>query len=442
MTHRLFAFARKRAVVRPLHLLLAAAGLHVLTALVIYSAARLSILPEPFIADGAGQFAFDSFRYQEEAKTLVEVLRNDGVAAWFRVPFQSHVYLYSLSFAVFAPLFGYSVLAVEPLNLLFYLASLLLIYQIAKEAFGRVTGLIAAIVIGLWPSFLLHTTQVLKDPLFIVCILALAFVCITWLTRIYSWKSAPCLALLGTASIAVLARMKSNMWESVVVLVVVGLTLLLARQGLARRLLVQNMLSAALILTFTLVMPLKTTMVHTRDERAVKFTEEAEQSPSVLSSLRARIAERRRIFIRDRGVQDSTIDSAVVFNNNVDLVRYLPRATLIGLFAPFPRMWLESASITGRGGRFLAGAETLLFYLVALAAGICAYVERRNFSSWFLLLVAFINAVALGLVVTNIGTLFRLRYVFWMLIIIMGARGAVILAHKFSHEQELRHHQS
>ena len=118
----------------------------------------------------------------------------------------------------------------------------------------------------------------------------------------------------------------------------------------------------------------------------------------------------------------------LVFNNTGDIVRYLPRATIIGLFAPFPSTWLASAPTTGRAARFLSGAETLLFYLVALAAGICVYVERRNFSTWFLLLVALINMVALGLVVTNIGSLFRLRYVFWMLIIILGVRGAVILA--------------
>lgn len=433
MTPKLFAFAQERAVrVRPLRLLLAAACLHLLTAVVIYTAGRLSILPEPFTADGMGQFAFDSFRYQQEARTLVGVLSNDGIAAWLRAPVQVHVHLYSLCFAVFSPIFGYSVLAVEPLNLLYYLVSSILIYQIGKEAFGKATGLIAAIVIGLWPSFLLHTTQVLKDPLFIVCMLTLVFVCIIWLTRICTWKSALLTGTLGATSIAVLARMKSNMWESVVVLVGVGLILLLARQARARRVFAQNLLSAALIIAFTLVMPVKTTTVHTRDEEAVRFAEQGEQSPFVWTSLRARIAERRKVFSREKKAQESRIDVDVVFNNTGDIVRYLPRATLIGLFSPFPQMWFASASTTGRAARFLVGAETLLFYLVALSAGICVYVERRNFSSWFLLSVGLINIVALGLVVTNIGTLFRLRYIFWMLIIIMGGRGAVILAHKFS----------
>ncbi|MCM3901985.1 MAG: glycosyltransferase family 39 protein [Pyrinomonadaceae bacterium] len=433
---RPFAFARERLKrARPLHLLLAAACLHFLIALAIYAAGRLSILPYPFTSSGMGQFAFDSIRYQQEAKTLVEVLSNDGVAAWLRAPFPLHVHLYSLSFAIFSLLFGYSVLAVEPLNLFYYLASVVLIYRIGKEAFGKETGLIAAIVIALWPSFLLHTTQFLKDPLFIVCMLVLVFVCVTWLTKICSWKNGLLTGALGAGSIAVLGRMKSNMWASVLVLIVIGLILLLARQGRARQIFAQTMLSAALIVTFMLVMPVKETEVHRRDQSAIEITEQAGQSSFVWRSLGVRIAERRKVFNITWGPQESTIDAALFFNNTGDIVCYLPRATLIGLFAPFPRMWLASAATTGRAARLLSGAETLLFYLVALAAGVCAYVERRNFSTWFLLLVALTNIVALGLVVTNIGTLFRLRYVFWMLIIIIGARGSIILANKFSDGQ-------
>ena len=423
------AVARKRiSRAKPSYLLIGAACLHVLTALGVYAAARLSILPGPFIAGGLGQFSFDSSRYLQEAKTLVEILISDGIVAWLGYPLEFHVHLYSLSLAILSPLFGYSVLAIEPLNLFFYLASLIFIYLIGKEALGRGAGLIAAMIIALWPSFLLHTTQFLKDPLFIVCMLALVFVCMTWLTRIGSWKSALLKVLLGVASIATLARMKGNMWESVGVIVMVGFLLLIARQARARRILAPNMLSAALMITFALLMPVRTTNVHKRDILATQATEQVGHTSFVWTLLGARIAERRRVFNRFGGSQASTIDGAVFFNDTEDILHYLPRATLIGLFAPFPHTWLAPAATTGRVARFLSGAETFLFYLVALAAGVCLYVDRRNFSTWFLFLVALVNMVALGLIVTNLGTLFRLRYVFWMLIIILGARGLVILA--------------
>ena len=59
--------------------------------------------------------------------------RDDGLAAWLRTTFEAHVYLYSLCFAIFNPLFGYTVLAVEPLNLFYYLVALTLILRVTHH---------------------------------------------------------------------------------------------------------------------------------------------------------------------------------------------------------------------------------------------------------------------------------------------------------------------
>jgi hypothetical protein len=42
---------------------------------------------------------------------------------------------------------------------------------------------------------------------------------------------------------------------------------------------------------------------------------------------------------------------------------------------------------------------------------------------WLLFLVATIGMLALGLVVVNAGALFRLRYAFWILVVIISSRG-------------------
>ena len=42
---------------------------------------------------------------------------------------------------------------------------------------------------------------------------------------------------------------------------------------------------------------------------------------------------------------------------------------------------------------------------------------------WLLFLVAAIGMVALGLVVVNAGALYRIRYVFWMMLIVLAAEG-------------------
>jgi hypothetical protein len=50
--------------------------------------------------------------------------------------------------------------------------------------------------------------------------------------------------------------------------------------------------------------------------------------------------------------------------------------------------------------------------------------ERRRFSVWLLWLVAAMGMISLGLVVVNVGALYRLRYVFLILLIILASEGA------------------
>jgi hypothetical protein len=42
---------------------------------------------------------------------------------------------------------------------------------------------------------------------------------------------------------------------------------------------------------------------------------------------------------------------------------------------------------------------------------------------WLVFLVATIGMLALGFVVVNAGALFRIRYVFWMMMIVLASKG-------------------
>ena len=46
---------------------------------------------------------------------------------------------------------------------------------------------------------------------------------------------------------------------------------------------------------------------------------------------------------------------------------------------------------------------------------------------WLTFLVALTGLMALGLVVVNAGALYRLRYAFWIMLIIIAAEGLLIL---------------
>jgi hypothetical protein len=89
-------------------------------------------------------------------------------------------------------------------------------------------------------------------------------------------------------------------------------------------------------------------------------------------------------------------------------------------------MWFETGT-GGRAGRLLAGLETFVMYLLYVPAVVCVWNRRRNLKVWLVFSVAMVGMIALGLVVANAGALFRLRYVFWMLMIILALEGVGIM---------------
>jgi hypothetical protein len=91
-------------------------------------------------------------------------------------------------------------------------------------------------------------------------------------------------------------------------------------------------------------------------------------------------------------------------------------------------MWFQRGTF-GLAGRLLSGAETLAMYFVYLAAFACVWRNRRQIELWLLFLVASIGTIALGLVVVNAGALYRLRYVFWIMFIILAAQIISPLVH-------------
>jgi len=109
-----------------------------------------------------------------------------------------------------------------------------------------------------------------------------------------------------------------------------------------------------------------------------------------------------------------------------DILRYVPRAIVVGFFAPFPKMWVQSGSF-GMATRLLSGVEMLAMYVLYLGVAYCLWRERRNSKMWLLFLVATVGVVALGLVVVNAGALYRIRYVFWIILILIGSHGFALI---------------
>jgi hypothetical protein len=132
-------------------------------------------------------------------------------------------------------------------------------------------------------------------------------------------------------------------------------------------------------------------------------------------------------FIRAYSSAGSNVDSEVELQNFGDLVMYLPRAVEIGFLAPFPNMWFTRGVEVGRTGRLIVGAEMLGIYLLLVLVGATIFVERKRMLVWFLFIVAALGCVSLAYVVVNIGALYRLRYPYFVPIILLAAEGYYLI---------------
>jgi Dolichyl-phosphate-mannose-protein mannosyltransferase len=448
---RLFGQGIVRARAR--YLLLAAAVLHLALTITIALAGRFALLSSLFDENGiSGAFAFDSFLYRRKSVELVDALMRGSFSDWFYAPLPLHVKIYSLSFAVLSPLFGFTMLSVEPLNLLYYLLILVLVYKLCAEVFERRVALLAATAIALWPSFLLHTTQLLRDPLFIVAMLLLLLVITRWLLREHTLRRGLAEGLAAAGASAVVWLTRYNMWTVIIGITLVGVTFLIVRQWRSKVWLVGNIAGALVLLVALALVPsvvgrflqpdsffspnqaalrvLPSTFVPCPDEGRSGEQTSLQQPQGAWSRLRARadgavasLSKLRRRFITSYFDAGSNIDPCVKLETVGDLLRFLPRATANGFFAPYPDMWLKSGSSVGLSGRLLSGVETLLMYLIELLAIFGLWTGRRRLPVWLIALSAVGGIISLGLVVVNVAVLFRLRYFFLMLLIVLAAGG-------------------
>jgi murein biosynthesis integral membrane protein MurJ len=124
------------------------------------------------------------------------------------------------------------------------------------------------------------------------------------------------------------------------------------------------------------------------------------------------IAEGRRVGA------GSQIDEDVTLSSVEDLVRYVPRALQITLFAPFPSKWFEKLTPT----RLVAVVEMLLWY--AIAPGLLlALVRLRTPAVMAVIALSLAIMAVYGLTLANVGTLYRVRYPYLFLLMLIALAG-------------------
>src|SRR6266571_2063373 len=138
----------KNRFLQPKFLFVAATVWHVSVAMAVFAVGKYQLIPSQVYPSGIARFASDGLLYQNQCVELRSILRNQGLKAWATWPTQLHLRLYSLPFAVMPESIGFNVLTIEPLNLLYYLAILVLVFTIGKRVFDRQSGLLAAAIVA------------------------------------------------------------------------------------------------------------------------------------------------------------------------------------------------------------------------------------------------------------------------------------------------------
>jgi len=127
--------------------------------------------------------------------------------------------------------------------------------------------------------------------------------------------------------------------------------------------------------------------------------------------------------------RDSDIDSDISINSFEELVDYIPRYTQVALFAPFPNMWFkEDLDKKSKIMRGVSGIEMLIYYFSLVVIFLSFFSILKNKIYLFILLPSFLSMFIFAFTNPNIGTIYRQRYSFFILIV---CTGLLIFLNKF-----------
>ncbi len=133
------------------------------------------------------------------------------------------------------------------------------------------------------------------------------------------------------------------------------------------------------------------------------------------------VMARTRAGLIDEGLKiqaGSLYDIDALPASTPQVAAYAPRALQIALFAPFPSRWFEKLSVT----RLVAVGEMAIWYLIAPGVLLALWLGRSR-----ALLAVVIFSLALltvhGFTLANVGTLYRIRYLYLFLLMLAGLAG-------------------
>ena len=416
----------------------------------------------PDLHGGHGLLKDDSIVFHEKAVEIAARIHAHGWSEWSLFP-PGHVGNVSLLAALYA-LFGAEPAVFIPLNAAAHATGALMFCILGPVIWpgkiGRVGGLISGTLYIAFPSALAWYSQNHKDSFVISGALMVLYAYLQIQQMGRTRVNLAGMFSLGLAGVALLTIFRPYFT------IIVGIALLGSWLACLCVTIVQSNcrkemfpISAALLFVGMIVLvgfgvskleaatPLKNVNILAPASKSLSASENLsdwkwEDSPVLpkpVDSFFQHISSLRVHFIRyGKTVKaGSAVDEDRAPSTTFSVLAYMPRALFIGLFAPFPDSWAQRVSIP----RVIAAIETSIWYCSFF--GLIFLVYRKPiqqllagvvFCCLIIMLLDFVNP--------NIGTLYRLRYGFWMFFLLCGAIGWVSQGHEFLAHVEERHQAS
>lgn len=155
-----------------------------------------------------------------------------------------------------------------------------------------------------------------------------------------------------------------------------------------------------------------------------KYWKSSSWLPLFIDRKVACIAIIRRGFRGSTPEAKSNIDNDIGFGSIKDILIYLPRAAQIAFLSPFPNQWLSKGTYQASSlMRRVSACEMIVVYFSLLFLPYSIWHWRKRVEIWIISAFCAYLLLAHAMVVCNIGTLYRMRYVYITTLAALGIAG-------------------
>ena len=414
---------------------------HVVISVIVFSLAHTEYFSSLHNGKGIWNFAIDSTKYHGEALNSITYIQKSAWSDWWYL-YQDHQHVKAISLIYW--LTGYhSPISFEIVNCVVWTASFVLIIRTSELLFpGDYKVPLITSIFFFQPSILISSTQLLRDPIYILGFCFMIYGFTIFLKQNSKWRWV----FIVQFGFILMVLMRS--YISIFLLILLILFVVIAYLN-KRTFVVPFLVLLIPLILFHInsinridnYISVDSILVSIEEARvSIEEIEEASSQQTylkeTLDAISRQIDQLRNSFYLVNINAGSRIDVDSRYGNVYDVVLYLPRAMQIGFLSPFPSNWLNKGSQVGTIGNLLIGLETIIWYFILLGF---IYITYKNpsvikpFSAVFLISITLI--LLLSYVVPNIGAIYRMRQSYMIPFYLFGAHGLTLMISNFTKKQ-------